>query len=112
MLLITTSDRKDEKSVKQETVTLFHLDDCSILDGAQLRVAVKRDVPQPERETRAVAGDLMLHQGLVQLPHQHLTRDLTTEQRGLSHHCMDMMVSNCYTSQPEVQSFLLQAVEL
>lgn len=86
MLLIATADRKDEKSVKQcETVTLLHLDHGSILDGAELRVAVKRDVPQPEREACAVAGDLMLHQHLVQLPHQHLARNLIAEQRGHLH---------------------------
>lgn len=68
-----------------ETVTLLHPDHCSILDGAQLGVAVQRDVPQPQREARAVAGDLVLHQHLVQLGHQHLTRNLIAETRGGVH---------------------------
>lgn len=62
--------------MEQETVTVLHLDHCSVLDaldGGHFRVAVKRDAPQPEREARAVAGVLMLRQQLVHLCHQHLT---------------------------------------
>lgn len=108
MLLTTTSIRKGERRVQQETLALLHLDHSSILDGAQLRVAVKRDVPQPEREACAVAGDLMLHQHLVQLSHQHLSRNLIIQSRGHLHHCAYAPVSSCHTSQPEAQSVPLR----
>lgn len=92
------SDAANNNLRGEETVTLLHLDHCSILDGAQLRVAVKRDVPQPEREACAVAGDLVLHERLGQLSHQHLTPNLYTEQRGRLHDCICTTVSTCSTS--------------
>lgn len=63
----------DVGRVERETLTLLHPDRRSVRDGAQLCVAVEGDAPHPEREARAVAGDLVLHQQLVQLRRQRLT---------------------------------------
>lgn len=71
------------KKEKDEAVTLHHLDRRSIpdaQDGAQVCEAVECDASQLEGEACAVAGDLMLHQHLVQLRHQHLARHLRAEE--------------------------------
>lgn len=67
---------------EDEAVTLHHLDQRSVLDaldGAQLCEAVEGGASQLEGETGAVAGDLVLHQHLVQLCHQQLARHLRAE---------------------------------
>lgn len=70
------SQKLDDKSVNvREALTLHHLDQRSVpdaLDGAQLCEAVERGAAQLKGEACAVAGDLVLHQHLVQLYHQQL----------------------------------------
>lgn len=65
-----------KKKEKDEAVTLHHLDQRSFLDaldGAQLCKAVERGASQLKGEACAVAGELVLHQHLMQFHHQQLT---------------------------------------
>lgn len=77
------TDKKKRKKEKDEVVTLHHLDQRSVLDaldGAQLCEAIERGASQLEGETCVVAGDLVLHQHLVQLRHQQLAWHLGVEE--------------------------------
>lgn len=65
-------------------ITFYHLDECSILDawdGKQFCETVECRASQVKGKTSAMAGDLVIHEHLVQFCHQHLARYLRAKER-------------------------------